>query len=181
MMVMLRLKNNAFHFAAFHSARVCVLALLILSACTPANQAPSIPFLPPTQPPPTVPAATSTPPQAQPTPLPLCQDNLTYVQDLTIPDGSVVAPNTAMDKRWQVENSGSCNWDKGYHLKLTGGNALGATEDQALYPARSHSQAEIRIEFTAPAESGSYRSSWQAFTPDGKSFGDPIFIDIVVQ
>jgi hypothetical protein len=157
------------------------LALWLLSGCTPANQAPSTPFIAPTVALSPTPAVTLAPSEPQPTPLPLCQDNLTYIEDLTIPDGSAVPPNTILDKRWQVENSGSCNWDKGYHLKLTGGNALGAAEDLALYPARSHSQAVLRIEFTAPTEPGNYRSSWQAFSPDGKPFGDPVFIDIVVQ
>jgi hypothetical protein len=33
---------------------------------------------------------------------------------------------------------------------------------------------------TAPAEQGAYRSAWQAFDPQGQPFGDPIFVDILV-
>jgi hypothetical protein len=79
-----------------------------------------------------------------------------------------------------VENSGSCNWDERYHLKLTDGADLGAAHDQALYPARGGTKAVIRILFTAPSQPGTYRSSWQAYSPDGKAFGDPIFIEIIV-
>jgi hypothetical protein len=124
---------------------------------------------------------TSSPVEQQPTPLPICQDNWTYISDLTIPDGSVVPPGAVLDKRWRVENSGTCNWDERYRLKLSGGSELGAPVEMALYPARSHSQAVIRIELTAPSTPGAYRSSWQAYNPDGTSFGDPIFIDIIVQ
>jgi hypothetical protein len=153
---------------------------LALSACGQGGLPAATPFVAPTMPVPTV-TATFVPVEAQPTPLPLCQDNLTYKEDLTIPDGSPVAPQTILDKRWRVVNSGTCNWDEHYRLKLTGGSEMGAAQVQALYPARANSEVILRIEFTAPAEPGAYRSSWQAYSPDGKPFGDPVFIDIIVQ
>lgn len=57
---------------------------------------------------------------------------------------------------------------------------MGTPPEKALIPARSGNQAEIRIIFTAPTEPGSYRSAWQAQDPQGDLFGDPIFIEIVV-
>jgi len=92
----------------------------------------------------------------------------------------LVAPGEGLDKRWLVENNGTCNWDQGYRLKLVAGPDLGAATEQGLYPARSGTQATIRIVFAAPAEAGAYRSAWQAYSPDGQSFGDPVFIDIQV-
>ena len=131
--------------------------------------------------------ATPTPIQEQvlsqaalPTPTPPCADSLRYIEDLNIPDGSQVSSGESLDKRWSVENNGSCNWDKGYHLKLIAGPELGASAEQALYPARSGSQVTIRIIFTAPTEAGVYRSAWQAYNPDGRPFGDPVFIEIQV-
>ena len=112
---------------------------------------------------------------------PACTDNLTFLEDLTIPDGMLVNPGEALDKRWQVENSGTCNWDAGYKLELLSGPPLGAASEQALYPARSGTEAVIRIQFTAPAEAGTYQSAWQAVNPGGNPFGDPIYIQIVVQ
>jgi len=103
-----------------------------------------------------------------------------FIEDLTIPDGTVTSPGEALDKRWLVENNGSCNWDADYRLQLSAGQDLGAQTVQALYPARSGSRATIRIVFKAPLESGGYRSAWQAFAADGTAFGDPIFIDIQV-
>lgn len=86
-----------------------------------------------------------------------------------------------MDKRWEVENTGNCNWDDHYRLRLIAGPDLGAQKEQALFPARSGSRAAIRILFKAPVEPGAYRSAWQAFDAQGEPFGDPFFIDIVVQ
>jgi hypothetical protein len=118
--------------------------------------------------------------ETQFTPTPECEPDLTFLSDLSLPDGTVVLPGQSLDKRWQVENSGSCNWDIRYRLKLIAGPNLGAATDQALYPARSNTPAVIRIIFTAPDESGVQRSAWQAHDPHGEPFGDPIFIEVAV-
>jgi hypothetical protein len=139
---------------------------------------PTIAAPPPAPPTPTV-QPTNLPPQVTSTPA--CTNNLSYVKDLTIPDGSSVEPKSTLDKRWLVKNSGSCNWNDHYQLRLTSGQDLGAPHEQDLYPARGGAQATIRILFTAPEASGTYRSGWQAFGPDGQPFGDPIFIEIMVK
>ncbi len=98
-----------------------------------------------------------------------------------MPDGTQVAAGSPVDKQWQVENNGTCNWDGRYRLKFIAGADLGAPLVQALYPARSGTQPAIRITFTAPAEPGTYRSAWQAYSPQDEPFGDPIFVEIIVQ
>jgi hypothetical protein len=140
------------------------------------------PFLPPTlaAAAPAAAAAAQSPVKAQPTQAQVCRDNLTYLDDLTIKDGTVITAGAQLDKRWKVENSGTCNWNQHYRMKLIAGSEMGAPAEQALYPARSGSQAVIRIVFTAPAAPGNYRSAWQAYNPAGDPFGDPFFIDIVV-
>lgn len=116
----------------------------------------------------------------QPTPTPQCTDSLLFVEDLTVPDGSQVQSGMLVDKRWQVENNGTCNWNNEYRLRWIAGAELGVRAEQALYPARSGTQMMIRVLFEAPQEAGSYRSAWQAYSPTGEPFGDPIFIEIVV-
>lgn len=110
-----------------------------------------------------------------------CSNILTFLEDLTIPDGTLVRPGEALDKRWLVQNNGTCNWNERYRLKLIAGSALGVPEEQALYPARSGTQAIIRILFTATDQPGLQRSAWQAFSPQGEAFGDPIYIEIFVE
>ncbi|HZW02299.1 MAG TPA: NBR1-Ig-like domain-containing protein [Anaerolineaceae bacterium] len=109
-----------------------------------------------------------------------CESNLSFLSDLTIPDGTVVYPGAVLDKRWEVSNSGTCSWGEGYSLRLTAGDNLQANPEQALFPARGGSQTTIQITFQAPPEPGIYRSAWQAFDPDGEPFGDPIYIEIEV-
>jgi hypothetical protein len=168
-----------------------ILLSLLLAGCSGlARQEGGDIYLPPT------PAGGATPLIFQPTPTPIqdqastlaalltptppCADGLRYIEDLSIPDSSQVSSGERLDKRWSVENNGSCNWDKDYRLKLVAGPELGAPVEQALYPARSGSLATIRIIFTAPSEPGVYRSAWQAYNSDGQPFGDPVFIEIQV-
>ncbi len=153
-----------------------------LSACGSLNPPADTPFVPPTlaasiKPTTTVPIAAS----PRPTVTLACQDNLVYLSDLTVPDGTAVDAGSPIDKRWQVENQGTCNWDQLYSLRLTNGPELGAATTQALFPARAGTKAVIRILFTAPSQPGTYRSSWQAYAPDNKAFGDPNFIQVVVK
>ncbi len=136
--------------------------------------------------PPTSAPATSTVRPASPTPdlrpssTPECSNVLAYLQDLSVPDGTTVQPGAQVDKRWSLENSGTCNWDARYRLRLIAGPDLGVPSEQALYPARSGTQFTLQIIFTAPTEPGTYRSAWQAYDPQGQAFGDPFFVEILV-
>lgn len=111
---------------------------------------------------------------------PDCTDNLTYLNDLTLPDDSVVEAGSRLDKRWKVQNSGTCNWDERYRIMPISGPNLGA-QTSALYPARSGTELTIQIIFSAPMEAGTVTSAWQAHDPQGKPFGDPFYIQVIVQ
>jgi len=110
-----------------------------------------------------------------------CIDNLTFLTDVTIPDGTVVTAGEIIDKQWEIKNSGTCNWNQSYYIRLVAGDDMGAARTQALYPARGGTKAIIRILFTAPEEAGIYRSQWQAFNPNDQYFGDPFYTEIVVE
>lgn len=147
------------------------------------------PFVPPTLEPTKKP--TPTPEVIEPTPKPVqgmevasssgCTDNLVYVADATIPDGTVVVAGSTLDKQWQVRNNGSCAWGQGYTFEIYDGQSLGAPAEQALPATEAGAEATIRMLLTAPTAPGEYMSAWQAVNPDGTPFGDPIYIDFIVQ
>jgi len=180
--------------AAFNAKWFAVLSMFVfVSACSPAPT--STPFRPPTVQAPLIePTLIIHPTQevviVQATPLPTifptinpadCSNNLTFVEDVTIPDNMFATFGLALDKQWRVTNSGTCNWNSGYRLKHIGGADLGVPQEVALYPAKAGTQATIQILFIAPFSEGSYESAWQASDPSGASFGDPIYIRIAVQ
>jgi hypothetical protein len=121
------------------------------------------------------------------TPIPLpptqqgkCKNQLKYIKDVTIPDGTEVAPGKKITKRWLISNEGSCNWDQSYSFQLISGLSLGAEKVQELYPVRQGAKAVVEITFTAPDNPGRYNSWWQAFDSSGNRFGDSLYMDIMV-
>ncbi len=135
-------------------------------------------FIPPT----VAPVATSTStPASTPTRAVDCTDTLSFESDITIPDGTEVKPGQELDKRWQVRNNGSCDWNEKYSIHLIAGKSLGSPSVQSLFPARSGSAAVIRMLLTAPSQAGTYRSAWQAYNLADQPFGDPFYIEVVVK
>ena len=170
-----------------------LLALISVSACSPIST--PTPFIPPTGQAPLIEPAliinpTPTSDQVLVVPLPTiiptidqsnCVNNLTFIEDITIPDNSFVPFGSPVDKQWLVENSGTCNWDSNYRLRRTSGSSLSAPDEIALFPARAGTQAVIQIIFTAPFTADFFVSEWQAFDGSGVAFGDPIYIKVNVQ
>jgi hypothetical protein len=109
-----------------------------------------------------------------------CKNGLEYISDLTYPDGTFVKPGESLDKQWKVKNNGTCNWNETYSLRLISGPDLGAVDPQSITPLRAGVEGTIQIVFTAPTEPGNYISTWQAFDPDGKPFGEYFSIEINV-
>jgi hypothetical protein len=192
-MKILRLRSGRFALNRLTRVVILILILVFLSACSPART--PTPFRPPTaqaplieptfiiQPTQEIDVVESTPlPTIFPTTNPAdCVNDLTFLEDLTVPDNMFATFGLALDKQWLVENSGTCHWNSAYRLRNIGGASLGAPEEIALYPARAGTQARIQILFTAPFTEGVYESAWQAFDANGNPFGDPIYIRIAVQ
>lgn len=169
------------------TSKGCGLLLILLASlitgCGPGSASPtSTPranFIPPAN----NPAAGENQPAEfipLPTRQPDCDDQLRFVDDLTVPDGTEVSPGEEITKRWLIRNEGTCSWNRSYSLQLISGLSLGAGTIHQLYPARQSTEAVLEIQFTAPDNPGRYNTWWQAYDPDGNRFGDPIFMDIAV-
>lgn len=162
-----------------HLVVVGAATMLLMVGCTRPEQAEPAASLEA----PTAVQAALTPTSLQPAttgPQQNCLDGATFLQDLTLPDGSQVAPGEQVDKRWSVENSGSCHWGLGYRLIPQDPNPLVSGRESALYPAKAGTTAIWRVTFEAPPEPGEYLGSWQAYNPQGQPFGDPVFVLIEV-
>ena len=107
--------------------------------------------------------------------------------DLTIPDGTQIPMGEKFTKTWRLVNSGSCKWTRLYKLVFYSQNPLGATYEHFLPGEVLPGYAvDLSIEFTAPLQTGSYRSNWMLQAPDGTLFGlgmnadTPFYVSIVV-
>ena len=108
-----------------------------------------------------------------------CTNDLTFLEDLTIPDGMQLAPGSTIEKQWKVKNSGTCDWSEGYTIQLVSGPDLGSGGSQTLAAVASGSELVISLYFTVPAETGRYTATWRASDATGKQFGDWFSIEII--
>jgi len=167
-------KNNLRFWLA-----LCILTAGCLSPENPGTPTPEVLFIPPI-PGSSFVAGTQVLAPAPPTQQGNCQNQLTYLNDLSIPDGTEVKPGEKITKRWLIVNEGSCNWDQSYSFQLISGLSLGAKKVQELFPARQNTRAILELNFTAPDNPGRYNTWWQAHDPSGGRFGDPVYMDITV-
>ncbi|GAB4456047.1 MAG: hypothetical protein Kow0070_05420 [Anaerolineales bacterium] len=117
----------------------------------------------------------------QGTEVPLC-DSLTFIADVTIPDGTIMAPGQEFTKTWRVKNTGVCPWGAGYTLAYAGyanqmsGQFIPLTE--VIQPGE---EVEVSVQFKAPSQVGEYVSAWAMKNPQGRTFPQIIFVKIIVQ
>lgn len=170
------------------SAASTVVAQFTLTA---AVFTPTIPLAAPTDTPaPSEAAATATNETVEPvtaatgTEEGLC-DLLSYditTIDVNIPDNTVMTPGQEFIKTWRVKNVGTCPWGAGYALAFTGtgtkmdGQFIAFTE--VIQPGQ---EVEVSVQFKAPAEAGTYVSTWTMKNPRGIAFPEAIYVKIVVQ
>ena len=97
---------------------------------------------------------------------------MTFVSDVSIPDGMIVAPGVTFTKTWRVRNDGNCVWDQKYSLELEKGDALGSlTKTPFTKVVKPGDSIDLSIEFTAPTTEGSYAGFWHVATPFGGYMG----------
>jgi len=109
-----------------------------------------------------------------------CKSYLTYLDDVTVPDGTTFVPGDEIIKTWAVRNDGNCAWNDKYSLRYTDGSAMEANSRQELPPLEPGEEGEVTVVFYAPENVGSYYSSWQAYDAQGEPFGDNIYMEIYV-
>lgn len=140
------------------------VAAMTQNAPTPTS---TVTPLPPT---PTSVPATNTPP---PTPTAVTYCNwLTFVGDVTIPDGTKFAPGDTFTKVWRLKNRGSCTWTTEYMLVFTGGDPMGGTNAVRLpHNVAPGQTVDVSVTLTAPSKRGHYVGYWMLRSPSGALFG----------
>ena len=132
----------------------------------------SVPFSTPTLPPAqatntplsiaTLPPASTRPPAATATSL--C-DLAQFIRDVSIPDGSQIAPGASFTKTWRLRNAGTCTWS-GYTLVFDSGDQMGGIA-QSFGTVAPGQEVDLSVNFTALTTPGTYRSYWRIRNASG--------------
>jgi hypothetical protein len=119
----------------------------------------------------TTPTQAAAAPQPTQAPQPVAQApaacaSLHWVSDVTVPDGTVMAPGQQFTKTWRVRNSGSCAFSGTLNF-IGSGNKMGGQSPAVLPKIDAGQQGDVSISLTAPAQPGDYQGTWQPRLSDG--------------
>jgi len=102
----------------------------------------------------------------------VCTDLAAFVSDVTIPDNTVIAANTAFTKTWRLKNTGTCTWDGNYLVAYISGATMSqqpgywiVQQGQTIAPGQT---VDVSVGMTAPVDNGSYASYWGLKKVDGQ-------------
>ncbi|MBL8061533.1 MAG: hypothetical protein JNK32_00820 [Anaerolineales bacterium] len=96
-----------------------------------------------------------------------------FVADVTIPDGTNFAANTAFKKTWRIKNIGTCAWSSAdVSLIFDSGERMGAPASLALPTTVNPGQTvDITVDMTSPSAAGHYFGYWKFKSAQGAVFG----------
>ncbi len=122
----------------------------------------------------------TTPPEVE-TPPSGCIDAMTFIADLSIPDGKKMAKDTPFSKGWLIKNVGTCTWDDTYFLDYAYGTSqMGGQRTYLNANVNPGEPYELWVDMQSPSEPGDYAGFWQLFNGPGIAFGETLWVAIEV-
>ncbi|NJN43394.1 MAG: hypothetical protein HC806_00720 [Anaerolineae bacterium] len=99
-----------------------------------------------------------------------------FIEDVSIPDGTLIVAGESFTKTWRIQNIGSETWVPGYFFVFINGDRM---EGQALTLTQETAPGatiDLSVPMIAPDEPGTYFGYWMFQTPDTEEGVDgPIF------
>jgi hypothetical protein len=94
-----------------------------------------------------------------------------FVRDVSIFDGTQMAPSTKFTKIWRLKNAGESAWPMGTRMIFVGGDPMTSEMSVPLprgEPVPPGAEVDVAVEMVAPSELGRYLGYWRlAVCPKG--------------
>jgi len=110
-----------------------------------------------------------------------------FVDDVTIPDGTVFEPGEEFTKTWELRNDGSCTWTTDYQIVFYSGSSMDSDTpvDITSGSVAPGDSIDISVDMVAPDDDGSYTGYYILQNASGANFGlgtagNPFYVQIVV-
>src|SRR5215216_6468648 len=84
-----------------------------------------------------------------------CTDSAVMIEDVTIPDNTVLTRGETFTKTWRFLNNGKCNWN-GYTIAFFAGDRMASPDSVPVPAAEAGKTVDVSVELTAPSMDGSY-------------------------
>jgi hypothetical protein len=111
--------------------------------------------------------------------IPVCYDSL-FLVDVTIPDGTIMAPEEEFVKTWKFKNTGTCGWTTSFGIGFSHGNLMSGNDTALHNSVDTGDSVDIAVDMTAPKATGWYGGWWRLKNDSGLYFGDFVFVSILV-
>ena len=105
---------------------------------------------------------------------------LLFINDVSIPDDTKMAPGQQFTKTWLVQNTGGCAWQPGFKWTLISGNPMGGSTVTLSQSVAPGAQYQISVPMIAPNASGESVGNWRMSDANGNFFGQPVWVKVMV-
>jgi hypothetical protein len=104
----------------------------------------------------------------------------TFLQDVTVPDGTPINAGAPFTKTWRLKNTSACDWGEGYTIAFLQDTPMSAAGSAPVRPTPSNANVDVSVALSAPAQAGVYTSTWRLKDPAGQFFGNVVYLVIRV-
>ncbi len=150
---------NKFFNMSFEDIQPSIVRQDSIATATPVPAAPAIP----------VPAVSS------------CVNAMSFMADMSIPDGHQIAPGEKFTKTWRIYNNGSCTWTGSYGFVFVSGDNMGGPNIMIPGTVNPGQTVDLSVPMVGPSGEGTYKGYWQMRSPQGQQFGQTIWVKVRVR
>jgi hypothetical protein len=106
---------------------------------------------------------------------------ISYIDDITVPDGTTFTPGSEFIKTWRLQNVSDCTLEEGAYLVYLGGELFGGKEETLIPMKVVPGQVfDMSIDLVAPQKSGEYKGEWGIKT-EGDSLISGLILSVEIR
>ncbi|SRR5690349_4270262 len=107
-------------------------------------------------------------------------NNLLLIESFMEPDDPFL-PGQAFTQKWQVANTGTCDWLYLYELVYVSGDRMSGNSRRLSKKIEPGKWTTLSVELEAPQNGGTYTASWRFTDGAGHGFGSTLPVSITVR
>ena len=107
-------------------------------------------------------------------------NNLVLIESYTEPAGPF-KPGQPFTQKWQVANTGTCDWLYLYNLQFVSGDRMGGNGGRLSNKIEPGKWTTLSVDLDAPNSAGTHTGNWRFAHADGTYFGSVLPVSIRVE
>ena len=107
-------------------------------------------------------------------------NNLLLIESYTEPAGPF-KPGQQFTQKWQVANTGTCDWLYLYNLQFVSGDRMGGNGGRLSNKIEPGKWTTLSVDLDAPNSAGTHTGNWRFAHADGTYFGSVLPVSIKVE